>query len=275
MTDVLDRTALLARLTDRIEAFKTSDGWQDWLATAARFRTYSLNNQLLIAMQRPSASFVAGYHTWRSLGRQVKRGETGIRIFAPMIRKRAESEENDSPVRTLAGFKAVSVFDLAQTEGEPLPGLDLPVVTVPDETLFDRLCDAATSARIAVTVTLDVPAGVRGWWEVERRRIVIGQSATIASRTRTILHELAHAVDIPTVEASADRGTRAERELVAESAAFIIGTGVFGIDMESASSHYAASWGADPAHLHDLAHRVLEVANGLEHLLSDCLGKPV
>lgn len=274
MTDVLDRLELLNRLTDRIEAFKTTEGWRDWLAVAARFRTYSLNNQLLILMQRPDASQVAGYQAWRSLGRQVKRGETSIRIFAPLIKKASDADDTGAG-RVLVGFRTVAVFDLSQTEGEPLPGSALPTVTVPDDQLFQRFTTAAERTQIGVDLIANAPEGVRGWWQPDGRTITISDRETVANRTRTMLHELAHAIDIPTSDVFAERGSRPVRELVAESAAYIVGTGVFGIDMDDASSHYAASWGADRDQLHDLAHRVLDVAHALEHMLSDCLGKPV
>lgn len=276
MTDTLDRLALLARLADRIEQFTTTDGWMSWLAVAARFRTYSLNNQLLIAMQRPDATYVAGYRTWQSFGRQVKKGEKGIRIFAPVIQRRtAEVADEPGTTRPVIGFRAVTVFDIAQTDGEPLPDIAMQEVITPDAALFDRIKAAAERTGLTVELTPDAEKDVRGWWMAATKTIYISDRETVGNRTRTILHELAHSIDLPDVEALTYGGSRSVKELVAESAAYIVGTGVFGLQMDGASITYAATWGATRERLIDLATRVLDVASDLERMLSDCLGKPV
>src|SRR5207244_9968641 len=113
--------ALHEQLVEGVRALTTSEDWVRALEQAARFHRYSWRNSLLIALQRPEATRVAGYRTWQSLGRQVRRGEHGIAILAPMVyRKRDDAEETDALV-VLRGFKVVSVFDVAQTEGEELP----------------------------------------------------------------------------------------------------------------------------------------------------------
>src|SRR5689334_3967869 len=87
------RAELLARLGTAVEELTTSPGWQTWLTTASRFRTYSVRNQLLIAAQRPDSTLVAGYRAWQALGRSVRKGERGIAILAPCIRKVQGTDE--------------------------------------------------------------------------------------------------------------------------------------------------------------------------------------
>src|SRR5262245_53652220 len=90
------------------------------LTTMARFHRYSLHNICLIVSQRPTATRVAGFHTWRSVGRFVRKGEKGIGILAPILRRRLESADDDEQ-RVIAGFRVVYVFDVDQTDGAPLP----------------------------------------------------------------------------------------------------------------------------------------------------------
>ena len=258
------RTALLRTLAEQVETLRTSDGWQHWLNVAAKFRTYSLNNQLLIAAQRPDATRVAGFRTWRQLGRHVRKGERGIRIVAPLIRRVTTDDRVHDPEQRamITGFKVVSVFDIAQTDGEELPDLTMPSVKVPDDSLLDRLIATAREAGIAVDTVETAEEGTHGWYERERHTITLVASYTRAEQTRTMLHELAHAHDGPH-----DGDTRSVRELVAESAAYLVGVGHFGISMRDASTVYVASWGADTRTLEHLANRVRQVAGAVEELV--------
>jgi antirestriction protein ArdC len=108
------------QLQGAVERLVDSDEWRAMLEVAARFHTYSANNQLLIYLQWPQATRVAGYRAWQRLGRQVRKGERGIQILAPRRRVRAvETEDSDEPerVQVLTGFRVVHVFDVSQTEG--------------------------------------------------------------------------------------------------------------------------------------------------------------
>src|SRR4029079_7796016 len=118
-----------------VERLRTTDGWQRWLAFAGRFTTYSLRNQLLVQMQRPNATRVAGYKAWKALGRQVNKGERGIAILAP--RTRLVEDEAGDRKRVVSGFHVVRVFDVSQTSGPPLPELTMPAVTGSNERIFD------------------------------------------------------------------------------------------------------------------------------------------
>ena len=119
-----DSLDTLAKAVDDVRA---SEAFKAYLAVQARFHRYSWHNSMLICMQRPDATHVAGYRTWQSLGRQVNKGEHGIMIFAPCPWKR----ENDKG-ETEEGmfFRAVHVFDVAQTDGKELPNVDVPTVDI-------------------------------------------------------------------------------------------------------------------------------------------------
>jgi len=261
------RAQVLESLTRQVEQLRTSHGWQQWLRVAAQFRTYSLRNQLLIAAQRPDATWVAGYRTWQQLGRQVNRGEHGIAIFAPLLRR--ERSEADEPQTVLAGFRVVRVFDITQTHGPELPIPTMPTVTdtrsaagVDNPVLLKRLTAAARVAGLSVETTPNSPDGAHGWYDRETNTITLVTRFSEANQIRTLLHELSHANDA----AIADE-PRPIRELVAESAAFIVGTGVFGLDMDDASTFYVTSWGAYAALLQDLAEHVHQVSERVEMIV--------
>jgi hypothetical protein len=117
---------VLTSLTDGIAALTTSAQWETWLRAQSRFHHYSFNNVILIQIQDPDATRVAGFHTWKALGRSVRKGEKAIWILAPMTRKVAaedaeQADETKPGARVLSGFKPVPVFDIHQTDGEPLP----------------------------------------------------------------------------------------------------------------------------------------------------------
>lgn len=260
------REQMLVTLGEQAEKLRSSEGWVAWLNFARRFRTYSLGNQLLIQAQRPGARFVAGYRAWEALGRHVKKGEKGIAILAPMVRKATLEEiEQDGALTVLGGFKPVFVFDLAQTDGDPVPIPEMPPTFVPDEAIFEQLMVAAAKADITTRIVPPGPEGLYGWWEPVERLISIVDNQDIAAKTATLLHELAHAHD---PECLSPRASRQERELVAESAAYLVGTEL-GIQMSEASAHYVMTYGATADELLDLANEVLFVAQALSDLVAE------
>ena len=259
------REELLGRLAEEAETLGSSEGWQRWLKFAAKFRSYSPQNQLLILAQCPTASQVAGYRTWQSLGRQVKKGERGIGILAPLVRRVAD-EDSDDKKRVLTGFRIVHVFDVGQTKGEPLPVPDeLPPVRVPDLALRDQLIAAAERAGFSVDFVPDDATGARGWFSWLSGSITLITAYPAASQVRTLLHELAHAVD-PLV--GTPQSVRAERELVAESVAYIVGTEL-GLGIEATSTQYVTGWGADTQTLTRLARQVLAVAEDVDRIVAE------
>src|ERR687886_522199 len=123
-------STLMQQLEAGVEAIQTSEDFQRYLRTAATFHHYSPNNVLLILAQKSEATRVAGYKTWQSLGRQVKKGEKAIYIFAPRpYRVTTEDEQGEEQTREGLTFRSVPVFDVSQTEGDPIPTMEAPVLT--------------------------------------------------------------------------------------------------------------------------------------------------
>jgi antirestriction protein ArdC len=193
----------------------------------------------------------------------VRRGEKGIAIFAPCRVRKIDDETGEEESRLY--FKVVHVFDVSQTEGDELPTMEWPVLVDGPTGLFDDLVDVARRLGLSVATTDSSPNGARGWYEPSEHRITIVDGYPAASRARTMLHELGHAFD-PAChgERVADR---AERELVAESVAYIVGKRL-GLDTDDCSTLYAASWGAEPKQLEAIAERVLDIARRLEEAIT-------
>ena len=264
---------LLDQLNEQVETLRTTEGWQRWLKLASRFTAYSLRNQLLVLMQRPDATRVAGYKAWQALGRHVNKGERGIAIFAP--RARRVSDEDGESKRVVSGFHVVRVFDVAQTSGEPLPELTMPDVAGSSEDLFSALLAAAVGEELEVKQVheADTWDGPRGWFERDQRSITLidfGQG--LDSLTRTLLHELAHYCD-PAAGLGIDKDLKPVLEITAESAAMIVGTAAVGLEMSDASATYVATWVEafemfDAAFMAELAEHTLRVARRLEAIIT-------
>jgi antirestriction protein ArdC len=237
-------------LVEAVRRLTTHAEWLAYLRFQARFHTYSASNALLIWAQRPTATQVAGYRTWQSLGRQVRRGESGIRIFAPMARK-VEQEDpltGESEVaRLVKGFRLVSVFDVAQTEGDELPTVAVLPALLPGEapaSMWDDLAACVEAAGFALEFVEDIdPSGATNGQTSFLSHVV--QIATAkrdpASRARTLAHELAHCLlhgDLTT--------PRAIAEVEAESVAFLVADS-YGMDASAYTVPYISAWGAtDP-----------------------------
>ena len=137
MTQTADRSVapsgtrtdeVLEKLQRGVLQLASTDQWRSWLTTQSRFHRYSFNNVLLIASQRPEATQVAGFKTWLSLNRCVRKGEHAIWILAPRTRKEQLEEDPNNAKTIVTGFHAVPVFDLAQTDGDPLPDAVAPTL---------------------------------------------------------------------------------------------------------------------------------------------------
>lgn len=230
----------------------------DFLRFQAKFRRYSFSNILLIYMQKPEATRVAGIKTWNSLGRRIKKGEKGIAIFAPMIKKVKEDAEKDTieiseedlnrPEKTgrLFGFKAVYVFDVSQTEGDPLPeapgfGETIVLSGNPGE-LFNHLLSVSP-----VSVFLkskDEMGRCMGFYSKKDNNIVLSDGLSPTDGTITLLHEIAHVFAVRAEEHTNSRADRPKAEVIAEGAAYIAACH-FGLDSSSVSFSYVAEWGKD------------------------------
>jgi len=236
------------RLVAAIGQLVDGDEWRRFLDTARRFRSYSVNNLLLIFAQRPYATQVAGYRTWQSLGRQVCRGESGIAILAPCTYRRSDDDDTDNgekngePVRVLRGFKVVHVFDVAQTDGDELPSPPVQLLDGGDpHHVTERL--AAVIADHGYTFTLGpMPAGhaaANGVTTYDTRTVVVRDDLAPAQQAKTTAHELAHVL-----LHSPDQGERPERavcEIEEESVAYLV-CGSHGLASDDYSFGYVATW---------------------------------
>ena len=232
--------AALDRLDEGVREVYRSERWEQWLRSLSKFYDYSLGNTILIAMQMPAATHVASYRSWkRDFNRHVRKGEHGIEILVPMLVRVREDErdEADDERRRLVGFRVGHVFDVSQTEGEPLPTLVDEVAG--DVERYAAVMDAvgAVSA-YPVTFTADLPEGTRG---VFRRGelIAIREGMSEGQTVKTALHELAHSrLHDGDPEGMPDR---AMREVQAESVAYAV-SAALGLDTSGYSFGYVASW---------------------------------
>lgn len=212
----------------------TSDGWRAWADTRAKFRKYSFGNCMLIACQRPDATRVAGFRKWQELERQVRKGERGIRIMAPMTVKR---QRDDGEEERVTIFHAVSVFDIAQTDGDPLPERPGSGEITGDSHvhLLAKLENLAVKLGWGVRYGHTLPAD--GYAQQSSKSIVIGDHLTSPNRmVRTLVHELVHAQGL-TYEGYG----RAVAEVLTETAAYVACRSL-GLDTAGMSVPYVAGW---------------------------------
>lgn len=238
---------LTEQLESGIQSLRCSGGYKEYLSMQSRFPHYSARNCLLILAQRPNATQVAGYTVWRSLGRQVNVGEHGIRIITPCTYKKRESlsdsstspEDTDSELHIY--FRPVSVFDVSQTSGDPLPTL-----------LVDELhgsVDGYEQIRNALIQVSPVPVsfeavtgGAKGYYSPSEQKIVVKRGMSEAQTIKTLSHEIGHAtVHNPETNSSAYKKKSAERETEAESIAFLV-CAHYGIATDDYSFPYVGSW---------------------------------
>ena len=213
----------------------------NYLAAVAKFRKYSLLNILLITRACPQATRVAGYQTWRLLGRYVKKGETGIAILAPILRPRSEdsNERISDELRPAVGFRSVYVFDVTQTDGAPLP--ELGSVSGDPGGYRERLEQFVREQGIALEYSARI-APAKGVSEGGKITLLPGQTPaeTLATLAHEIAHERLHRADR---RAST---TKRIRETEAEAVSFIVCQAI-GLESRAVSADYISLWNGDAA----------------------------
>lgn len=250
---------LLEQAEQGTKAVFESENYRNYLATMSKFHSYSFRNSLLILMQKPEATHVAGYAAWKKkFNRQVQRGESGIQIVGYSPRKvNVEQEKKDSSGNTIIGadgkpvmekvtrqvpsYVPVSVFDVSQTEGEPLPQLvnELNGSVEAYQDLMQAIRDVSP---FPVSFE-EIQGGAKGFCDPVTQRIVIQQGMSEAQSVKTAIHEVTHA-DLHAPEQNlilADRTDRRTREIEAESTAFVV-CEHYGIDTSDYTFPYLASW---------------------------------
>ena len=202
--------AHLEELAKATEEAKRSEAMLHYLSFCARFHNYSSSNIWLIMLTKPEATFVAGFHKWKSLGRWVRKGEKGIPILAPILVK--EEDQDNLETHHLVGFKVVYVFDVSQTEGEPLPPAPDWKSPEKNQELNQQLIKYAESQGISVSFK-NLPMDIQGVSKGGAIDIALGAG------TKTLVHEIAHELmhrDKENLE------SRAIKELEAESVAYVV-----------------------------------------------------
>jgi antirestriction protein ArdC len=230
-------------LAAETDAVRKSEVFRRWLDAMAQFSTYSFGNQMAISVQCPTASKVAGFQTWKRLGRHVKKGAKGIAILAPCLySKKVEPENADSPtVKRLSGFKIAFVFDIAMTEGDALPTLSENCGGAGGEELLPRLEAAVQTLAVVLDYEEINEHGVDGY--STGGRIVIRQSLSTSAKCGVVIHEAAHElIHQGDNRAEAKKKTRSQRELEAEATAYVV-MRHFGI--EHVASNYLATYNVD------------------------------
>jgi len=231
----------IAQLMDALEHGQ-SETLKTYLRVMSRFHRYSWNNILLIYSQRPSATHVAGFHAWLKLRRFVRKGEKGIAILAPMVgRKKVDDELAEDERTQVFGFRAAHVFDISQTDGEPLP--EFATVTGDPHVYSERLKYFATSRQIELLYDGTI-APAKGM--SSGGKITLVPDLAPAEHFSVLAHELAHEL--------LHRGdrrketTHAMRETEAEAVAFVVCSGI-GLDTHTSSSDYIQLHAGDKATL--------------------------
>jgi len=254
--------------------------WREFLDFLARFRRYSPANVALILAQCPGATWVAGLKTWNSLGRRVKRGEKGIAIFAPILRKvrvrETDPETGEAREREeerLVGFHVTHVFDVSQTEGKPLPEAPRRGEVRGDEEAARELFTRLLAASPVPVKWAALGAEVHGLYVPAARRIYLARALERASWTlkvRVLLHELAHALAFAMKLDGLEYRTiggegYARGEAIAEGAAYIAAR-LLGVDTLGMSTEYIAAYVRQTEKLFDWAEAVQKVAKALVSL---------
>lgn len=271
----------LERLDAGVIGFFQSDRFQEYLRFMGKFHRYSLNNQILIGMQYPSSTLVAGYNDWkRKFHRNVKRGEKGILILAPVIKKSEEIidgkyDENGDPateqVSKIVNFTTAYVFDVSQTEGEPIPDMGIhnlnPAVEVKD---YNRVLAALMDITDCSVVFEQIPNGANGFYNRADHSIHIQEGMSQAQTLKTLIHEMTHSMLHR--EVMLDK-PREQKEIEAESTAFII-CDFLGLDTSDYSFGYVATWssGRKPTELKDCLAGIRTASNKLMQDLDQRLG---
>lgn len=239
-------TEILDRLTVGIRTLGETEAWQRWLQVQSQFWHYSANNTLLIGLQRPDATRVAGFRAWQSLGRQVRKGEKGIVILAPMVKRfnkeeaATEGTDGNSEGRAVVGFRPAYVFALEQTDGAELPPSPCHRLQgdAPSEQLAELEAVATSRGFYVEWVAGSAMAGdsINGDTNFTKRRIRVRADLASAQQLKTLAHELGHMLLHESCEI-----TRQRAELEAESVAWII-CDQLGIDSSEYTFGYVATW---------------------------------
>lgn len=260
------RKAEMEEITTKLEKgvkdIFDGENYQAYLNFCAKLPRYSVNNQILIMMQKPDATMCQSFTNWKEANRFVRKGEKGIRILAPAPYKmqkeqdkmdasgKAILDKDGEPVKetvevTINAFKPVSTFDISQTDGEPVPtpGVDELTGSVEGyETLL-----AAIKEVVPVPISFEqIDSGAKGFYHLEENRIVVQEGMSEAQTVKTLLHEASHQAlhSKEAMDSAGEKKSKNQKETEAESVAYVV-CQHYGIDTSDYSFPYVATWSAD------------------------------
>lgn len=238
------------------------ENYKAYLDFCAKMPRYSINNQILIMMQKPDATMCQSFTGWKEMGRFVKKGEKGIRVMAPAPYKMEREQDkmgadgkpifdkDGEPVKGVVevkvnAFKLVSTFDISQPEGEPVPrlGVDELIGSVEG---YATLMEAIKQASPVPISFENIESSAKGYFQVEENRIAIQEGMSEVQTVKTALHEASHASlhNKEAMNADSDKKSRSQKECEAESVAYVV-CQHYGIDTSEYSFPYVASWSSD------------------------------
>ena len=248
--------SIVDKLETGVQEIFTSGKFQEYLSFLAKFHDYSFGNVILIAMQKPDASLVAGYGDWlKKHHRYVKKHEKGIKILAPIISKKRkdkdaetdakdgqQTDDKDENQKVVCAFKIVTVFDVSQTDGEPLPSLGVEELTGTVDR-FNGFMAALESVSPVPIAYEQIDSGAHGYFSPRENRIAIQDGMSQLQTAKTTVHEVAHAVlhAWPNGEKPKDGPDRHSKEVQAESVAYVV-CQHYGLDTSDYSFGYVAGW---------------------------------
>ena len=291
----------LKEITDRLEQGITelfeSERYREYLRVMSKFHNYSINNTLLIAMQKPDASLVAGFSAWKNnFGRNVMKGQKGIKIIAPSPYKvKQEMKKIDPHTQqpiigkdgkqvteekeiTIPAYKVVSVFDVSQTEGKELPDIAVDELTGDVERYRDFFAALEKTSPVPIGFE-QIPGSSHGYYHLEDKRIAIQEGMSELQTLKTAIHEIAHAklhdIDLNAPENEQQpRVDRRTREVEAESVAYTV-CQHYGLDTSDYSFGYVAGWSSGrelselKSSLETIRSAAAEIINSIDETLAE------
>lgn len=297
MADIKTEKQKVQEITEKLEQgikeLFESEKYKSYLNTMSKFHQYSFNNTMLIAMQKPDATLVAGYKAWqKNFERHVKKGEKGIRILAPSPYKIKEEQEKIDPITqelmldkngkpvmeeveiTIPSFRVVPVFDVSQTEGRELPDMEVNELSgsVEDYEIFMQALTGVSSVPIDYE---EIEGEARGYFDKAAHRIAIQEGMSESQTVKTAIHEMAHA-KLHDREQSQEIGEimakdRSTKEVEAESIAYTV-CQHFGIDTSDYSFGYIAGWSSGKD-IKELKSSLDTIRRAASELITDIEGK--
>lgn len=265
---------IMKSLEDGILPLFETDRYKDYLRTTSKFYDYSVNNTVLIMLQKPDASYVAGFQKWKELGRFVNKGEVGLKVIACGEKKEKTTDVRGNEKEDIRRFYfPVTVFDISQTTGKDL------VLSPFESHELDGSIDKFEALRDALIKTADCPVffekmqerGAKGYYSITGNEIHISENLSQPETISVLVHELAHSKLHENTEAIIERGTtRRTREVEAESVAFVI-CNRLGVDTSCTSFEYIAGWSKNKE-LPELKNSLQVITDAAKNISDEILG---